>query len=186
LPKRKSDKPIDWAGIERDYRAGVMGVREIARWYGVSDTAIHKKAKQSEWARKPKTQGPFEQSRNQRTVQAEIIPPPSVKPEALGDRARGIAGRLLDELDTVTAHVGELEDMICTEESDPRRRQALLKALSLSERASTLKNLATAMKTLNEAAAPDGKKAERQKAAEDVAGRFGVRQPPRLVHDNSK
>ncbi len=186
MAKGKQSKAIDWAGIERDYRAGVMGVREIARWYGVSDTAIHKKAKAEGWERKAKPEGPFAQAKAQRTVTAEIIPPPSVKPEDLGDRARGIAGRMLDELDSVTSHAGELEDMICTEESDPRRRQALLKALSLSERASTLKNLATAMKTLNEAAAPDGKKAERQRAAEGVANKFGMRQAPRLVHDNTK
>jgi hypothetical protein len=187
VAKRKQNKAIDWVGIERDYRAGIMGIREIARWYGVSDTAIHKKAKAEGWERKPKVEGPFEQARSQRqAVQAEIIPPTSVKPEALGDRARGITGRLLDELDAVTAHAGELEDMICQEEGDPRRRQALLKAISLSERASTLKNLATTMKTLNEAAAPDGKKAERQKNAEEVASKFGMRSPPRLVADNTK
>ena len=186
MAKRKQDKPIDWAGIERDYRAGVMGVREIARWYGLSDTAIHKKAKAEDWERAAKPQGPFAQAKAQRPVQAEIIPPPSVKPEALGDRARIIAGRLLDELDAVTAHAGELEDMICTEESDPRRRQALLKAVSLSERASTLKNLATAMKTISEAGAPGGKKDEQQRAAEGVANKFGTRTPPRLVADNTK
>lgn len=186
MTKRKQNKAIDWAGIERDYRAGIMGIREIARWYGLSDTAIHKKAKADGWERKPKPESPFEQSKAQRTVHAEIIPPSSVKPEALGDRARGITGRLLDELDAVTAHAGELEDMICAEEGDPRRRQALLKAVSLSERAATLKNLATTMKTLNEASAPDGKKAERQKVAEETASKFGVRQAPRLVADNTK
>jgi hypothetical protein len=187
VAKRKQNKAIDWKGIEADYRAGVMSIREIARWYGISDTAIHKKAGTDGWERKPKKPGPFEEAKAQRTtVHAEIIPPPSVKPEALGDRARGITGRLLDELDAVTAHAGELEDMICAEESDPRRRQALLKAVSLSERASTLKNLATTMKTLNEASAPDGKKAERQRNAEEVASKFGTRQPPRLVADNTK
>lgn len=188
MAKRKQNKAIDWIGIERDYRAGIMGVREIARWYGISDTAIHKKARENDWTRKPKAEGPFEQAKSQRstTVHAEIIPPASVKPEALGDRARGITGRLLDELDAVTAHAGELEDMICSEEGDPRRRQALLKAISLSERASTLKNLATTMKTLNEAVAPGGKKDERQRAAEEVANKFGMRAPPRLVADNTK
>ena len=188
MTKPKNNKPIDWAGIERDYRAGVMGVREIARWYGVSDTAIHKKAKASDWVRAPKPRGPFEESREQRAQAVEIIPPVPVKPEALSDRARGIAGRLMDELETVTAHVGELEDMICTEESDPRRRQALLKAISLGERATTLKNISTTLKTLNESVAPVGKKQQRQAAAEaaSTGGKFAAPSAPKLVVDNKR
>ena len=50
MPK-KENEPIDWAGIERDYRAGVMSVREIAKWYGVSHTAINKRAKADGWTR---------------------------------------------------------------------------------------------------------------------------------------
>lgn len=190
MKKRKEDKPIDWVGIERDFRAGVMTVREIARWYGVSHTAINKKAKGEGWERKPKQQTPFEEAKAQRTttVQAEIIQPVSVKPEALTDRARSLTGRLMDELETVTSHAGELEDMICQEEGDPRRRQALLRAISLGERSKTLKDLATTMKTLNEAGAPQGVKQQRQAAAESAAsagGRFAPRTGPRLVSSNS-
>lgn len=185
MTKRKQNKAIDWDGVKRDYQAGVMGVREIARWYAISDTAVHKKAKQEGWERKPKPESPFVQAKAQRPVQAEILPPPSIKPEALSDRARGIAGRMLDELESVTSHLGEFEELICNDEGDPRRRQALLKAISLPERASTLKNLATAMKTLNEAAAPaGGKKDEMQRRAEEVASRFGRR--PQIAVDNTK
>lgn len=185
MPKSKQDKPIDWIGIERDYKAGVMSNREIARWYGVSETAIRKKAKQEAWARKDKPKGPWQDSSERRSA-VEIVQPASVKPEALTDRAKGIAGRLMDELESVTAFVGELEDMICAEESDPRRRQALLKALSLGERAMTLKNLSTTLKTLNEVQAPEGKKAQRQAAAENVGGRFAAPTPPKLVVDNKR
>ncbi|MBL0374025.1 hypothetical protein JJB09_18550 [Rhizobium sp. KVB221] len=184
MSKHKNDKPIDWVGIERDYRAGVMGIREIARWYGVSDTAIHKRAKADGWTRKEAPKGPFQELREQRAVSIEIIPPASVKPEDLSDRGRAIAARMMDELEAVTAHVGDLEDMICDEESDPRRRQALLKAISLGERASTLKNLSTAIKTLNEAATPEGKKAQKQAAAEKVGGRFAAPSAPKLVVSN--
>ena len=184
MTKTKSDKPIDWIGIEQDYTAGVMSNREIARWYGVSETAIRKKAKQEGWARKEKPKGPWQENSERRTAAVEIVQPASVKPEALADRAKGIAGRLMDELESVTSFVGELEDMICAEESDPRRRQALLKALSLSERAMTLKNLSTTLKTLNEAAAPEGKKAQKQAAAEKVGGRFAAPSAPKLVVSN--
>ena len=37
-----------------------------------------------------------------------------------------------------------------------------------------------------QADAGTGKKEQRQKGAEGVAGKFGVRQPPRLVADNTK
>lgn len=184
---RKKTKAIDWKAIERDYRAGVMSVREIAKWYGLSDTAIHKKAKAEGWER---VQQPPHIERP-RAISGEVIPPAAstAKPEELPDRAKGMAARLLDELDTTTAHIGEFQFLIETEESDPRRRQALLKALSTAERAKTLKDIVVTMKTLTEVTAPAGKKAAQQEAADEAAsggGRFGVRQPPRLVADNTK
>jgi hypothetical protein len=178
----KSDKPIDWPEIEKDYRAGVMSNREIARWHHVTEGAIRKKAKADGWER---AQQPPHVDRH-KALSVEVIPPPTAKPEELPERARGIAARLLDELDATTAHVGELEFMIETEESDPRRRQALLKAISTGERAVTLKNITAAMKTIAEVAAPQGKKQERQDAAEKVAGKFGVRAAPKLAVDNTR
>lgn len=183
---RKKSKAIDWKAIERDYRAGVMSVREIAKWYGLSDTAIHKKAKADGWER---VQQPPHIDRS-KAISGEVIPPASTaKPEELPDRAKGMVARLLDELDTTTAHIGEFQFLIETEESDPRRRQALLKALSTAERAKTLKDIVITMKTLTEVTAPAGKKAAQQEAADEAAsagGRFSVRQPPRLVADNTK
>lgn len=44
-------KPTDWEAIEREYRAGQLSVREIARQHGVTDTAIRKKAKEFGWSR---------------------------------------------------------------------------------------------------------------------------------------
>lgn len=176
----KSDKPIDWSRIETDYVSGRMSVREIARWYGLSEGAIRKKAKAAGWQR-------IEPSH----VEREPVPRMPVLPGAsvdVGDRARGIAGRMMDELDAVTSLHGELEEMICSEESDMRRRQALLKALSLGERAKTLKDISLTLKTLNEAAAPEGKKAQRQATAEKSAseGRFAAPTGPRLAINNDR
>lgn len=169
-------KPIDWDGIERDYRAGVMSIREIAKWHGLTDTAIRKKAKAEGWERR---QQPPHFGR--KPVVGEIVSVRAeLKPEQQTDRARGIVTRLLDELDTVTANIGQLEDMIDAEESDPRRRAALQKALSLAERAKTLKDISMTMKTLAEVAAPEGKKAARQDSANRAAsgGKFGVPAAP--------
>lgn len=41
----KKRKNLDWERIERDYRAGWLSIREIARQHGCSDTAIRKRMK---------------------------------------------------------------------------------------------------------------------------------------------
>lgn len=47
-----SDKPrTDWEAIEREYRAGQLSVREIAKKHGITEGAIRKKAKADNWAR---------------------------------------------------------------------------------------------------------------------------------------
>lgn len=42
---------IDWEGIERDYRAGILSVREIATHFSVSHVAIAKRATRDGWER---------------------------------------------------------------------------------------------------------------------------------------
>lgn len=46
-----SSKPVDWEAIEREYRAGVKPLRLLGEQYGISHTAIQKKAKREEWKR---------------------------------------------------------------------------------------------------------------------------------------
>ncbi len=41
----------EWEAIEREYRAGQISIREIARQYGVSDRAIRNRAKNLGWER---------------------------------------------------------------------------------------------------------------------------------------
>ena len=168
----------DWAGIEADYRAGVKSIREIGRWYGVDPVGIRRKAKRGKWVRKA---GFLAVERDPAILAVEPIDPADVS-----ERARHLAGRMVGELDAVTAHHGELEDMICAEEGDPRRRASLLKAISLGERAMTLKNLSLTLKTLSDAGDVQGKKAQRQANAEESAsnGRFAAPSAPKLVVSN--
>ncbi len=42
---------IDWEAIEREYRAGQLSVREIARSHDVTDAGIRKRAKHEGWSR---------------------------------------------------------------------------------------------------------------------------------------
>ena len=44
-------KFVDWELIEREYRAGIKTLRQIAEENGISHTAIQKRAKKDEWTR---------------------------------------------------------------------------------------------------------------------------------------
>lgn len=44
-------RAIDWESIERDYRAGILSLREIAAAHGVSHVAVNKRAKRDGWDR---------------------------------------------------------------------------------------------------------------------------------------
>lgn len=44
-------KIIDWEAVEREYRAGVRSIRDIAAEFGITDTAIRKRARRDEWDR---------------------------------------------------------------------------------------------------------------------------------------
>lgn len=176
----KENKPIDWVGIENDYRAGVLSIRDIARWYGVSHTAINKRAKSENWNRAAQPK------HLDRREPVERLSTPVEAAADLSEKGKALAGRMMDELDAVTSLHGELEDMICAEESDSRRRQSLLRAISLGERAKTLKDISATLKAFSEVAAPAGKKAARKDAAAAAAagGKFAQRPGPKLVVDN--
>lgn len=42
---------IDWEAVERDYRAGCLSVREIARKHGCDDKAVRRRAVELQWIR---------------------------------------------------------------------------------------------------------------------------------------
>ena len=182
-------KAPDWAAIRADYLRGEDSLRDIADWHSISDTAIRKRAKTESWPPRPK------QVRKAAKCEPEVRTTPAPRPAspqaaeeaadpgAIATAGRGLVRRMLDELDTVTAHAGELEDMIVGEtagDETDKRRDGMLGAVSLPGRAKTLKELATAFKTLNEASAPQGKKAAAQDKANAVAGRFRPLGPPSL------
>ena len=116
---------------------------------------------------------------------APVDPSDPVDPVSIADGGRGLVWRMLDELDAITTRRGELENMIVAAtdgDEDDARRDALMRSVSLSSRANNLKTLALALKTLNEASAPQGKKAAAQERAQKVGGgsRFAPLGPPTL------
>lgn len=188
--------------IKVDWQAGLKSIRQIAKDHKVSDTWVRKLAAKHHWGERPKRGSQAGSQR--RDLVPMVIPVPREEPEAresaadgdgssetirkaaraepdeLIDDARQILARLRDELDAVTCHPGELDELIeaatAGDEND-RRRTALQKAVSLPTRILAAKNLALAMKTLAEAA--PGKKEEAQrKAAARGTGRFATPEVP--------
>lgn len=185
-------KPVDWVEIERDYRSGTMSIRELAAWYGISDTAIRKRAKRDGWARaETKASSQREPDREPEPAKVyvgTVLTSENTTPEAIVGRGRNLVMRMMDELDATTTRNGELEALIVssTDEADASgQRAALMQAVSLKTRSDVLKALATAAKTLAESSAPQGVKKQRQEAGERVAkggGKFSAPPPPlRLV-----
>lgn len=184
---KKPTRPVDWAEIEKDYRAGSMSNVALGDWYSVSEAAIRKRAKAHGWVRAGSTSNhtpaPQEPGRTAAT-------PETTKPEEIIGRGRNLTLRLLDELDATTSRVGELREIIdsAVDGSDDKARAAIEKALSLKERADVLKALALTAKTFAEAGAPSGVKAERQAKAEKAAagGKFAPPSAPKMVVDNTR
>lgn len=180
-------KPIDWAEIERDYLAGSMSVREIARWYSVSEGAIRKRAKAGGWKRastQESTQAKGAQQTADKVYVGTVLTPENTTPEAIVGRGRNLVMRMLDELDATTSRDGELDAMIveATDTADAgKQREALQQAISLKNRSEVLKALATAAKTFAESGAAQGAKKQRQEAGERTAkggGKFASPPPP--------
>jgi hypothetical protein len=184
-------KPVDWAEIERDYRTSKMSVREIARWYGITEAAIRKRAKKDGWERPSSQDGAQAEAAHpepEKVYIGTVLTPENTTPEAIVGRGRNLVMRMMDELDATTSRQGELESLIVssTDEADASgQRAALMQAVSLKTRSDVLKALATAAKTLAEAGAPQGVKKQRQEAGQRVAkssSRFASPPPPiRLV-----
>lgn len=188
---------IDWTAIEAEFRAGKLSNRQIAERFGTSEANIRKRAKAGNWVRS-KAKSAHQTARH---PIAEILPPveratcstaPAEQREHV-DHAREIASRLLDELEAVTSHVGELERLIEVEtadDKDGRRRAAMLKAISLPARSMTLKTIMQAMVVAKEVASIGGGKKEEAKAKAQEAAKPGNKYAPpaapKLVVDNGK
>ncbi len=156
-------KPVDWEAVEREYRAGQLSVVEIGRQYGVSHTAINKRAKKLGWTRDLA-------DRVRKEVSARLVS--EVSPETEGSptelavargvqvvrehqasigRGQKLVGVLFGELEESSEHRDDIEAAIqeeTREDKNGERRARMLRAVALSARSGVLVNLASTLKTL--------------------------------------
>lgn len=156
----------DWESIERDYRAGVLSIREVAKIHDVSDTAIRKKAKAENWQR-DLTERVNEKVRTE-LVRSEVrtanpqtereiveVAAATVVQVVRGHRGRIRQGNELVELLTqqlidVAGKRDEFEadiEIQTADDKSPERYARLMRAVSLEKHASIAVNLANATKT---------------------------------------
>lgn len=156
--------PVDWEAIEREYRAGQLSVREIADQHGVSHTAINKRAKADGWTRDLAKQ--VRQRVSAQLVSSEVSnanAQQAVETAAARgvelvrqhrrtlSRANTIVEKLLAELERGTDNLDVIEEEIeevTKGDTNSKRRNAMLKAVSLPQRASTAAALSLTLKNV--------------------------------------
>lgn len=166
-------RQYDWESIERDYRAGVLSVREIASKHGPSHTAINKKAKAEGWERdlkakiKAKADSLVSRSEVSTEVSTETLETERVLIESnaqaianvrlnhRGDirRYRRLAGKLLDELESTTDHLDlfeQLGELLRAEDENgqDKRNDIYQRVLELPSRSKVMKEMSDTLKTL--------------------------------------
>lgn len=89
-------KPVDWEAVEREYRAGVLSVREIANGVGVTHVAIIKRAKAKGWTQN--LAGRVKEEIARRLVTSEVTD------EVTGNQRQIVEAAALRSVDVILAH----------------------------------------------------------------------------------
>ncbi len=167
-PPTPKKPPVDWESIEREYRAGQLSVVEIGRQHGVSHTAINKRAKKHSWSRDLSAE--VRRQVSARLVSPEVSPEVSfanAKEAVETAAARGVevvrqhrrdisekrdlVRGLVAELRQASDGRADLEEAIedeTADDKDARRRNSMLRAVSLASRAGIIRDLTASAKTL--------------------------------------
>lgn len=172
-PPAKPRSTVDWEAVERDYRAGLLSLREMATAHSVSHVAITKHARAKGWARdlnakiKAKADAlvnraevtgsvnSVETVTDRQMIEAGALRIATVRHEHRSaiNRARELAMKLLGEVEHQTEHgdlfekLGEL--MYAPDKNGvDKRRDAYDKVIGLAGRVTNLKALAEALKNL--------------------------------------
>ncbi|WP_324734110.1 hypothetical protein [Pseudomonas paeninsulae] len=168
-----SKPPIDWESIERDYRAGLLSVREIASARSTSHTAINKRAKRDGWDRDLKakikaradalvskqevsTQVSTAGAETEREiVESNALAIVSVRMNHRTDisRSRRLANALLEELEGMTGSrelFAQLGVLLASPDGNGQDKLSELyhKVIALPGRSKVLKELSDTLKTM--------------------------------------
>jgi hypothetical protein len=166
-------KEIDWEAIERDFRAGILSLREMSKQYGVSHVAIKKRADKFGWDRdlSGKIKAKAEALVNSREVNTEVNTQSTVNERAVIEanaeviaqvrishrrdisRSRKLVIKLLEELELQTDNrelYEKLGEMMRREDDKgiDKLNDLYNKVISLAGRTKTMKDLADSLKTL--------------------------------------
>ena len=134
-----NDKPkTDWEAIEREYRAGQLSVSEIGRIYGISHTAINKKAKKEGWLRNLADR--VREAVSAKLVSAQVSDETKSAKQAVEEAATRVV-QIITGHQTRIGRSQKISDKLLDElEADTET--------SLKDRSVILGNLSAAMKTL--------------------------------------
>lgn len=164
---KKRRKEIDWEVIEKFYRAGQLSIREIAKQNNCSDTVIRRKAKKKGWER-DLTDKVSKAVRTKLVRSANTAANPQTEREIIEEAAetsvavvRGHQKRLRDSNEVVDILLGQLKEIALNrkdleeaieketeDDQSSKRRDMLLRAVSLKDNSSVALNLTNALKSL--------------------------------------
>lgn len=160
VANNSAKEPSDWESIEKDYRAGVLSVREIGKRHKVAESTIRKHAKLQDW-RRDLSQRVQEQVRAKlvsategseaeivATAADEIVNVVKLHRQDIAS-GRGIVELLFGQLSEAAMKRGEIEDAIVEDTKDDKtseRRSRMLRAVSLPAHAVTMRDLAQALR----------------------------------------
>lgn len=165
----------DWEGIERDYRAGVKSLRQIADEHGISHGAVNKRAKRDGWERNlsERIQAKADALVSKAAVSTQVSTETVVTERAIVEanataivqvrlahrqdiqRSRVLTMRLLAELEsetnpTILDALNELGDLMRAEDKSGQDKLNDLyrKVISLPGRVKSMKDLGDTLRTL--------------------------------------
>lgn len=162
-----SKMKYDWERIEKEWRAHKLSNREISSRYGASEAAIRQRAKKYNWVRdlesevdkrtKDKIRRGLLKEQHEPVTDEEIVEQVATRTAEVVsshrkdiNQARSLAGMLMGELLDNTANFQTLQELVeqqaDEEDWDAQRRARVNRALSLPQRAVTIKDLSVAMK----------------------------------------
>lgn len=169
-------KSVDWEAVERDYRIGLKGLREMGKEHGVSPAGILKRAKRDGWARdlSARIKAKADALVNSASVNAEVNADTAATERELVDanatvlmkvrlkhrkdiaRAQKLAMNLLGELEQTAEAIPlieRLEALVCKDlgldgAAAINRQVQLKKILELGTRTATMKMAADIMTKL--------------------------------------